>query len=203
VLDQATLASFAVTALLIEVTPGPNMAYLALVAATKGRKPGLAAVAGVALGLGILGVAAAFGLAALITQSAVAYQVLRWCGVAYLVWLAWDAWREADEAVEAYDPKASMGQYFRRGLITNLLNPKAALFYLAVLPGFLAPDAGVSDTLTLSTIYVCVATAVHGGIVLAAGAAQGWLGNPQRTRLVRRGLALALLGVAAWVVWKT
>ncbi|WP_309664665.1 LysE family translocator [Tabrizicola sp.] len=202
-IDLATLASFALTSTLIEITPGPNMAYLALVAATKGRKPGLAAVAGVALGLGVLGVAAAFGLDALIAQSPVAYQVLRWCGVAYLAWLAWEAWREADDPAEQVDPTASLGQYFRRGLITNLLNPKAALFYLAVLPGFLAPDAGLGDTLTLSAVYVGVATAIHSAIVMAAGAAQGWLADPRRTRPVRRGLALALLAVAAWVVWKT
>ena len=66
VIDAQTLAGFALTSLIVELTPGPNMAYLALIAATEGRRPGFAAVAGVALGLGVLGLAAGFGLATLI-----------------------------------------------------------------------------------------------------------------------------------------
>ncbi len=86
--DFPTLAAFAVTSLIIELTPGPNMAYLALIAATEGRRPGYAAVAGVALGLGALGLAAAVGLSALIAEAPVVYQAIRWAGVAYLLWLA-------------------------------------------------------------------------------------------------------------------
>ncbi len=201
--DTATIAAFAGTSLLIELTPGPNMAYLAMIAATEGRKPGFAAVAGVALGLAIFGVAAAVGLAALIAGSSMIYQVLRWCGVAYLLWLAWGTWR-GDEAAEDADASgASMGTYFRRGLVTNLLNPKAAVFYVTVLPGFLSADAGISDTLALSAVYVGVATLVHAGLVAAAGTAQSWLGDQHRVVVVRRGMALGLVAVAMWLLWKT
>ena len=201
--DPTTLAAFALTSLLIEVTPGPNMTYLALIAATDGRRPGFAAVAGVATGLAVVGLAAALGLAALIDRVPVLYQALRWGGAAYLLWLAWKAWRGGEAASEHAALGSPMGRYFRRGLVTNLLNPKAAVFYLAVLPGFLAPAAGVSDTLTLSAVSVAVATAVHGGIVAAAGAAQGWLSDPGRVAPVQRGMALALAGVALWLIWKT
>ena len=80
-LTWAAIAGFALTSMLIELTPGPNMAYLAVVSATQGRRPGFAAVAGVALGLSIVGLAAALGLAALIGASPVLYQALRWGGV--------------------------------------------------------------------------------------------------------------------------
>ena len=201
--DSTTLAAFALTSLVIELTPGPNMAYLALIAATEGRKPGYAAVAGVALGLAVMGAAAAFGLTAVIAASPFAYQALRWGGVIYLLWLAWDGWRGGEQASEHAKAGSTLGRFFLRGLITNLLNPKAAVFYVAVLPGFLLPGARMVEIATLTAIYVGVATAVHGGIVTAAGAARDWLADSAREATVRRVLSLALVGVAAWVVWKT
>ncbi len=201
--DAATLAAFALTSLVIELTPGPNMTYLALIAATEGRRPGYAAVAGVALGLGLVGVAVALGLAAVINASPVVYQALRWAGVGYLLWLAWDGWRGAPENVEHAEMGSPLGLFFRRGLITNLLNPKAGVFYVAVLPGFLSAHPDIWDVITLSGIYVAAATGVHAGIVTAAGAARGWLADAKREKTVRRTLSLALVGVAVWMVRKT
>ena len=179
------------------------MVYLALVAATDGRKPGYAAVAGVALGLAVLGILAAFGLAALIDQSAVLYEALRWGGVAYLLWLAWDSWREAGKNIEHAALGSSLARYFGRGLITNLLNPKAALFYVAVLPSFLTTGGGLAPTLLLSLIYVIIATLIHAAIVTLAGTAQTALADEKRSQLVRRLLAVALGLVAVWFAWKT
>lgn len=198
-----TLATFAITSAIIEITPGPNMAYLALVAATDGRKRGYAAVAGVALGLAIIGIAAALGLAALINASPVLYQTLRWGGVLYLLWLAWVGWRGDGNAKTLAAPGSDLLRYFKRGLITNLLNPKAAVFYVAVLPGFVSPDGHLlGQTITLSLIYVAIATAIHASIVTAAGAARIWLQNPERERFVRRVLSVALALVAVWFAWK-
>lgn len=202
-IDAAGVAGFALTSLLIELTPGPNMVYLALLAATEGRKPGYAAVAGVALGLALVGMATALGLSTFILGEPLAYQAVRWAGVAYLLWLALDGWRGAGGAEDLGDPGSSSPVYFRRGLITNLLNPKAAMFYVAVLPGFLPEGAGIVDAVSLSAVYVAVATAVHAGIVTAAGAAQVFLQNEDRAQTVRRVLALGLVGVAVWVVVKT
>lgn len=203
-LPWAAVAGFAITSALIEITPGPNLVYLALVAATDGRRPGFAAVAGVALGLGILGVLAALGLAALIDRSPVVYAVLRWGGVAYLLWLAWDGWREAGDTADLAALGSSLSRYFGRGLITNLLNPKAALYYVSVLPGFLTGGPQVLEqTLWLSGIYVIVATAIHVTIVALAGTAQIPLQDQTRSRMVRRILALALALVALWFACKT
>ena len=86
-----TLLAFILTCLVIELTPGPNMAYLALLSASIGRRAGFAATLGVALGLLIVGLAAALGLAAVIANSRLLYEALRWAGVLYLFWLAWEA----------------------------------------------------------------------------------------------------------------
>ncbi len=198
------LATFALTSAVIEVTPGPNMAWLAVVAATEGRRPGYAAVAGVALGLAIVGLAAALGLAAAINASPLLYQALRWGGVFYLLWLAWEGWRGEGAVVGHAAAGSRLARYFQRGLITNLLNPKAAVFYVAVLPGFVDP-AGVvaAQTVTLSMVYVAVATAIHAGIVTAAGAARRLFDDPRRERRLRRVLSLALAGIAVWFAWKT
>jgi threonine/homoserine/homoserine lactone efflux protein len=202
-MDVMAILAFAAASIAIELTPGPNMVWLAIVAARDGRRAGLAAVAGVALGLGVVGVAAAFGLAAIVAGSPLAYQALRWAGVAYLLWLAWDGWRGADAAPAEAAPGASLARYFQRGFVTNLLNPKAFLFYLAVLPGFLAPLAGLTGTLTLTAIYVAIATVIHAGIVALAGTAQAWLTKTRRAIIVRRLLSLTLVGVAIWMGWQT
>lgn len=203
-LSIETLVTFAITSAIIEVTPGPNMAYLALVAATDGRRRGYAAVAGVALGLAIIGIAAALGLATLINASPVLYQTLRWGGVLYLLWLAWDGWSGDGDAETLAAPGSDLLRYFERGLITNLLNPKAAVFYVAVLPGFVSPGSHIlGQTITLSMVYVIIATTIHASIVTAAGAARIWLEDPDRERVVRRILSVALALVAVWFVWKT
>lgn len=197
------ILAFALTSMLIEMTPGPNMAYLALLAATEGRRAGFAAVLGVALGLAVVGLLAAFGVAALISASEPLYQALRWGGVLYLLWLAWDGWRGGDAAVEHAPLGSSDWRYFRRGLITNLLNPKAAVFYIAVLPTFLTVNAGLHETLILSTVYVAVATLIHAGIVSLAGSAQAFFADPLLEARLRKTLSVALALVAVWFAVKT
>ncbi|MCX8508787.1 MAG: LysE family translocator, partial [Rhodobacteraceae bacterium] len=135
---------------------------------------------------------------------ALAYQGLRWGGVLYLLLLAWEGWRGEQPAICPATPGSHLGRFFRRGLITNLLNPKAAIFYIAVLPGFVRPEGAVLvETLTLSLVYVTVATLIHTAIVTAAGAARRLLLDPVRERRARRALSLALALIALWFAWKT
>ena len=200
----AGLGPFVLAATLVELTPGPNMTWLAMVAATDGRRPGYAAVAGVALGLGLIGAAAALGLAATVAASPALYQALRWAGIFYLLWLAWDGWRGTGAAAGDGHDGVTLGAAFRRGLLTNLLNPKAAVFYVAVLPGFTDPAAPVlGATLILTAAHVVVATVIHAGIVTLAGSANALLDDPDRRRLVRRVLSVALAFVALWFAWSS
>jgi threonine/homoserine/homoserine lactone efflux protein len=92
-----TLVVFGLTSLVIELTPGPNMAYLTILSVGHGQRAGLAAALGVALGLLIVGTAAGLGLTALVANSSLLYETLRWSGFAYLMWLAWEGWRQAAE----------------------------------------------------------------------------------------------------------
>lgn len=195
-----TLLAFALTSLVIELTPGPNMAWLALLGIERGRVAGLAAVAGVALGLLLLGLAAGFGLGTLIATNRWLYEILRWGGVAFLLYLAWDSYSESRKPIEARDTGERLAVHFRRGLVTNLLNPKAALFYVTVLPNFIdgsRPLAGQS--LTLTAIYVAVATVVHAGIVLAGSLFQPLFASARARRVLGMVAALLLVVIAAWV----
>ena len=202
-----SLLAFAATCAIIELTPGPNMAYLAALSLTSGVRAGIAAVAGVALGLAIYGFVAALGLAALIEQSRVLYEMLRWGGVAYLMWLAWKAWSsEHETSPEATDgPDGTAPLAFRRGLVTNLLNPKAGVFYVAVVPTFVAPgtDHVVTQTLLLSGMYVAIATTIHLSIVLLASRLHNVLTDPAQRRAIRRTLAVLLAGIAVWFAFST
>jgi len=181
------------------------MAYLAVLSAGKGRRAGFAATLGVALGLLVVGLAAALGLTAAIASSRLLYEGLRWAGVLYLLWLAWEGWRGEEETspgIATVDPAES--KFFLRGLITNLLNPKAGVFYVAILPTFVDETRPlIGQTVMLSAVYVTVATAVHSAIVLLADAARPWLEGGRRSTLVRRVLSLVLVGIAAWLFLAT
>ena len=193
---------FVVASILIELTPGPNMTYLALVSASQGRRAGFLTVAGVAAGLALIGAAGALGATALIEASDLAYEALRWAGVLFLFYLAWEGWRGGD-GVEARDG-GSDGRHFLRGLVTNILNPKAAAFYVTVLPAFVDRSLAVPpQTAILTAAYVAVATAIHAGIVALAGALTPVLTDPVREKWVRRCLALLLAAVAVWFAVKT
>ncbi len=204
---DGSLGAFALTALLIEITPGPNMGYLAVLSLARGWRAGVAAVTGVAIGHAVYGVAAALGLAAVIDASPVLYEILRWAGVAYMAWLAWEAWSSEAETAPEVTPDDERGQArlaFRRGLITNLLNPKAAVFFIAVVPSFVRPEGSVvAQTLLLSAIFVAIATAVHFTIVMLANRLQHFATSEARRRPVRRGLAVLLAGVAIWFTFST
>jgi threonine/homoserine/homoserine lactone efflux protein len=202
--EISPLLAFALTALIIEITPGPNMTYLAALSLSSGMRTGLAAVAGIALGLMTYGLIATFGLAAIIDDSPLLYSALRWGGALYLLWLAWDSWTGGDgTSTDASEVRPWAA--FRRGLITNWLNPKAAVFYIAVLPEFIRPDSGTvaRQTLMLSLIYVAIATAIHATIVLLAGSLQSVIVTANNRRIVRRIFALMLVGIAVWFALTT
>ena len=197
------VAPFLLAAVAIEVTPGPNMAWLALLSATAGRGPGLAAVLGVALGLAMQALLAALGVAAAIAAWPGLYRGLHLAGVGVLLWLAFESWRDAgNPAHHLPGGGESAGAGFRRGLVTNLLNPKAMIFFVTILPGFLAEGDGVRVALFLSGLYLAIATLVHLGIVLAAGSLRGWLANPAVSVRMHHLQTLALIGVAVWLLSK-
>ncbi|TPW02190.1 MAG: amino acid efflux permease [Alphaproteobacteria bacterium] len=181
------------------------MAWLAALTVAEGRVAGLRAVAGVTLGLTIYMLASVVGVTGVIAAAPDVYAALRLAGVAYLLWLAFEAWRGAGDIAAGSGDGAAP---FRRGLIANLLNPKAAVFYVTLLPGFIAPDHGAfwSQALILGAAHISVSVAIHAGIVLLADRMARYLGvtTPSpRTIALRRALAIGIGLVAVWLWWET
>ena len=144
---------FAITVLVLNATPGVDLMFTLTRTLQHGVRGGVAAALGINAGCVLHTLAAAFGLAAVLAASATAFNVVKWVGAVYLVWLAWGMLRMAwhgppapqDTAARARGaaaaPLPSLGATFRQGLLTNALNPKVALFFLALLPQFIATDA--------------------------------------------------------------
>ena len=192
------IIGFALAVLLIELTPGPNMAWLAGLSATEGRRAGLAAVLGIAIGLLANGVLAALGLAVVLQAEPRLLTGLRLAGAAMMLWLAIGAWRGPGKtsALPSSDHTA------RRAMITggliNLLNPKAYIFFVVVAPQFLnGGSLQLGNALLLAAISAAIASLIHIGIVAAGSQAQVWLSNPVRTRIVRRVFAVVMVIIAA------
>ena len=197
------LLEFLAAAVLIELTPGPNMAWLALLGASRGRVAALAAVAGVTLGLSIAGAAAAFGVSALIGTTPWLFQALRWAGSLYLLYLAWDSWRDSTAPLKAQFDEP-LRRYFGQGLLSNMLNPKAYLVFAAVLPQFVNPAQPLlTQLITLSALYVGVATVIHAAIALLAASFNRFFADQARARILGRVFALLLTAVAIWFFYAT
>ena len=195
---------FLLMTLLIELTPGPNMAWLALTSATNGKQSGFAAVAGIALGLCVLAAASAVGLAELAMRSPELFNFLRYVGVAYLLWLAWQAWVGENELSPDIANRTALGAWFRHGLLLNLLNPKAAVFFITVLPAYISDDVPIApQTGLLSASYVAIATAIHLIIVAFASHAHGWISAGNRRHVIRLIFAILLALIAIWFLVST
>ena len=130
----------------LSLPPGPNMAYLATLTLDRGRTAGLLATAGVAAGLSVHAIAAAFGLGVLISEAPLTYNLLRWIGVTYLVFLAWETW-QSNEIERPGEVRAASSPLFWRGFFSNLFNPKSILFFISVVPGFIQADSSQSGLL--------------------------------------------------------
>jgi threonine/homoserine/homoserine lactone efflux protein len=196
---MSLIYSFALAAILIELTPGPNMSYLAVATLKDGRRAGFITVVGVALGLAIVGIIAAAGLNTIIANSPALYDGLRMIGLLFFLYLAFEAWQKPTQNTQLQTGSG----HFMRGLMSNLLNPKAATFYLAVLPRFIDPAGNVfSQTLTLTAIYVAIATAIHIVIVMLAGVLRPYI-DGKYERIARRTMAVLLVMVAVWFAMST
>jgi threonine/homoserine/homoserine lactone efflux protein len=203
-LDNVLL--FVVASVLLVLTPGPNLLYLISRTLAQGRGAGLVSLAGTTTGFVVHILAAALGVSALFVAVPVAYDALRWAGAAYLLWLAWDALRTpaAGSAGGAFVarrlPEAAPAKLFRMGLLTSILNPKVALFYLALFPQFVEPARGsvLGQSLVLGAVQIVIAVIGDTLFVLAAARIARWLGErPVWAAAQRWLLAGVFAGIAA------
>jgi len=202
--DPGAIIPFLVAVILIELTPGPNMGYLAGLSAVEGRRAGFVTVAGITSGLLAYMLASVAGVTEVLRVNRSLYDLLRWAGVAYILWLALDTWR-GREAGEVALRQASDWALFRKGLLANLLNPKAALFYVTLLPGFIQSGhaSPMIQALILGTTHILVSILIHGTIVLSSeGLARRFAAAGDSVR-ARRSFAVALLATAAWIAFET
>jgi threonine/homoserine/homoserine lactone efflux protein len=190
------MLEFVIASIIIELTPGPNMTWLAVLGATRGRGPALIAVAGICLGLALAGLVAGLGLTVLFVTFPSLLTALRYAGTLYLLYLAYAAWVDSAAPPEVQGRKTS--SYFMQGFVSNALNPKAYLFYAAILPQFLSAANETREIVLLTFIYVAVATTIHFLIALASGSLANWLAHAPQANTVRRAMALAIAAAAVW-----
>lgn len=173
-LDPPTLLLFLGATIALNLSPGPDVFYVLANSARHGTRGGLFATLGIACGVMVHTVVAVAGIAALLAAHRWAFDALRLLGAAYLIWLGIQAWR-ASGAVAEREAGAGAWQIIRRGFVTNVLNPKVALFFLAFLPQFARPENGsvALQMLLLGAIFI-----TSGTIVSAAyAAAGGWVSD--------------------------
>lgn len=200
-LTAAEVALFALTTLVLVLTPGPNMVYCLSRALSQGRGAGLVSLSGVLLGFVAHLLAATLGLTAVLTAVPFAFDALRIAGAAYLLWLAWDALRPGGSGPFAPRvlPQDSPGRLFRMGLLTNLLNPKVAIFYLSFFPQFLHPERGqlLLQALQLGAVQLLVSGTVNALLILGAARISAFLTRSRGWLAAQRYLMGTVLGALA------
>ncbi|MDR0808943.1 MAG: LysE family translocator [Gemmobacter sp.] len=195
------LLAFLAAGIMLNLTPGADVVFTTASGIAGGPKTGIAAGVGVGLG-GLWHVTlAAAGVSALLAAHPGALMVLKWAGAGYLLWLAWKSWT-AGAVMQPGHSSASALRALRRGFLTNAMNPKVALFVVALLPQFTDPARGPvwQQILVLGALFCCTGTV----ITCAYGAAAGFAGRALERRMGVMNKLSALLfgGLAARLVWE-
>lgn len=140
--DAPTLLAYLAAAVVLVLIPGPGTAWIVAQTVAGGTRRGLQAGLGLETATLIHALAAGLGLSALLAASALAFEALKWAGAAYLIWLGIKAWREKSDAQAAASVPMPAAHIYRRSVMTGVLNPKVAVFFLAFLPQFVHPERG-------------------------------------------------------------
>ena len=197
------LPLFVLTALVLALTPGVDLLYTVARTLQGGVRCGAVAAAGILAGCALHAVAAATGLAAVLMASATAFGVIKYAGAAYLLWLAFGMLRSASRgsgaAAQPAPPPASIRTVFAQGFLGNALNPKVALFFLALLPQFVVAGAPTQALafLFLGVLFIGVGALVLAGVVLAAAGSRRLVASPAAGRALN-GIGGALFIALAW-----
>ncbi|MCY1143430.1 LysE family translocator [Actinoplanes sp. Pm04-4] len=197
----AALWSFVLVVGLLTLTPGLDTALILRTATVRSERQAWGVVLGIQTGTLVWGVLASAGITAVLTASHVAYEVVRWAGAVYLVWMGarmlWATWRR--EPASDHEPSiaASAGFFagWRRGLLTNLLNPKVGAFYMALLPQFI--PAGATPLLygvLLAGVHVALGLLWSTVLVATARRLRGLLSRPRARRLLDRITGVVIVG---------
>jgi threonine/homoserine/homoserine lactone efflux protein len=197
-----SLALYVVACVLLVLTPGPNLMYLISRTLCQGRTAGIVSLAGTTSGLLFYAIAAAFGLTAVFVAVPVLFDIVRWAGAAYLLWLAWDAIRPRGGGglfARRDLPPVAPAVLYRTGILTSILNPKVALFYLALFPQFVDPARGsvLLQSLILAAVQIVIAAAGDLLFVLAAARVARWLAERPAWITAQRWVLGGVFGAVA------
>ena len=196
-----SLLAFGLVALGIALTPGPNMIYLVSRSICQARAAGLISLGGVALGFVVYMLSAALGITALLFAVPFAYDVLRFGGALYLLWLAWQAVKPGGRSPFLVRdlPADSPRKLFVMGFVTNLLNPKIAVLYLSLLPQFIDPQHGsvLGQSLALGFVQIALSISVNALVAMTTGSIAGFLARRPRWLAIQRWMmGTVLTGLA-------
>ncbi|WP_262071749.1 LysE family translocator [Stenotrophomonas sp. Marseille-Q5258] len=197
--DASALLAFALVALVMVLTPGPNMVYLISRSVSQGRVAGWISLSGIAVGFMTYLACATLGLTALLMAVPYAYDALRIAGALYLLYLAWQALRPGGRSpfqVRALSPDRP-SRLFAMGLLTSLLNPKIAVMYLSLLPQFIQPGGHGSvalQSMALGSLQIAISLGVNALIVGVAGGMAAFLADRPRWQALQRAVMGTVLG---------
>jgi homoserine/homoserine lactone efflux protein len=191
-------AAFLLITSIMVITPGPIVTLVIATGASQGLRAAFTTVVGTTLGNAILLTAIAFGLSFVLKHAAMLFEVLRWIGAAYLIWLGLQAWRHAGESSAAATPSGHV--HFWRGFAVALSNPKTIAFFTAFLPQFVDPSLPVDRQLAvMCTVTVVLAGCTDAGWAVAAGLGRAWFMTSWRAKLLGRLSGVALIGGGVWL----
>ena len=197
-LNPELFVAFLLITFVLIITPGPVVTLVIATGATEGPRAALVTVLGTTVGNGLLVGAIAFGLTWLLKSSVVVFEVIRWIGAAYLVWLGIQAWRHAGQASDAPPPVGHV--HFWRGFLVALSNPKTIAFFTAFLPQFVDPRLPAEFQLAvMCAVSVLMAAVLDSIWGIAAGLGRAWFMKPARARLLRRLSGTVLIGGGVWL----
>jgi len=203
--EKAAFLTFLVAAFALNIAPGPDMLYVIGRSVGQGRRAGIVSALGVFVGCWVHILAAAFGIAALLRSSPMAFNVVRYAGAAYLIYLGLKMLAQRTDLTSQQLKTESLGAIFRQGVITNVLNPKVAIFFLAFLPQFIDARRG---SVALQIVLLGLIFNVGGTLVnLAVAYAGGTLGellrrNQSIARWQRRFTGLIFVGLGLRLAWQ-
>jgi len=203
--EKAAFLTFLVAAFALNIAPGPDMLYVIGRSVGQGRRAGIVSALGVFVGCWVHILAAAFGIAALLRSSPMAFNLVRYAGAGYLIYLGLKMLAQRTDLTSQQLKTESLGAIFRQGVITNVLNPKVAIFFLAFLPQFINAQRGsvVLQIVVLGLIFNVGGTLVN----LAVAYAGGTLGellrrNQSIARWQRRFTGLIFVGLGLRLAWQ-
>jgi homoserine/homoserine lactone efflux protein len=197
-MNPELFVAFLLITVVLIITPGPIVTLVVATGATQGVRAGLAAVAGTVVGNGMLVCAIAFGLSWILKSSTLVFEIIRWAGAAYLIWLGIQAWRSGDAAGDLPPPGHRV--HFLRGVGVALSNPKTIAFFTAFLPQFIDPKLPADYQLVvMCAVSIGIAAVTDSSWAIAAGLGRSFFMKKTRAKLLARVSGLTLIGGGIWL----